>query len=145
MKNNAWKILSTVPLVCLAAGIIVSIAIGGCSAIIECTSGFVPMKCHWTFAAEPYVLAAGVVTSAGALLAKTTEGRRMAAAGTLAACIAAALICSPAGIGLCAKAGMTCWTTAYVVWTTCGVASIAAIVQLTKANPQAVNTPKMKL
>lgn len=145
MKNNAWKILSAVPLMCLAVGIIASVAMGGCSTMIECTSGFVPMKCHWTFAAEPYALAAGVVTSMGALFAKTTEGRRMAALGTLAVCVAAALICSPAGIGLCAKAGMACWTTAYVVWAACGIAGIAAIAQLAKANPQAANAPKMKL
>lgn len=145
MKNTAWKILSAIPLVCLAIGIAISIALGGCTTMIECTSGFVPMKCHWTFTATPYMLAIGAITSLGALTAKTKEGRRMAALGTLAACAAGVLVSSPAGIGICAKAGMTCHFTAYVVWAACVIAGIAAIVQLAKADPQAANAPKMKL
>lgn len=145
MKSSAWKILSAVPLACAAIGIIVSIANGGCAAMIECTSGMVPMKCHWTFTAVPYILAAAAVTSIGALLAKTTEGRRMAALGTIATFAVAALIATPAGIGICAKAGMTCWATAYVVWAACAIAIIAAIIQMVKADPEAANAPKMKL
>lgn len=145
MKNSAWKILSAVPPACLVVGIIVSLVNGGCSTMLECTSGFAPMKCHWTFTATPYVLAIGVTTSLGALVAKTKEGRRMAALGTLATCIVGAFVSSPAGIGVCAKAGMPCHFTAYAVWAACAVAAIAAIIQLAKADPEAANAPKMKL
>lgn len=133
------------PLACAIIGIIASLVSGGCAAMLECTSGMVPMKCHWTFTAVPFALGIGAVTSVGALLAKTTEGRRMAALGTLAASAAAALIVSPVGIGICAKAGMECHTAAYVIWAVCAISIVAAIAQMAKANPEAANAPKMKL
>ncbi len=107
-------IINSVELVVLVAAVIVSVAMGGCTTQIECVSGSVPMKCHWTFMAVPFALLPGI----GAILCcygvKDRLGRlacRLVA--VLAAC---SVVCLTGfAIGVCSGEGMHCRTTANIV------------------------------
>lgn len=145
MKQNAWRILGAIAALGMAAVCIVALAMGGCGCMIECTSGMVPMKCHWTFTAIPYVGAVGVVSALLAMMARSLEGRRIGAAATCVSALACILISSPAGIGVCAAAEMSCVTCAHITWIICAIVIIVSIVQIAKANPRAMDMPKMRL
>lgn len=145
MNKQARIAVSVFSLACMAAVAAASALMGGCDKLIECTSESFPMRCHWAFVACAAVGALGAVSSACALAAKGTEARRMAAAGTLAAAAACFLLLSSAGIGLCQNAEMACHQTALVVRICAGAATLAALVQIVKADDNKEALPKMKL
>lgn len=146
MNSRTWAALSGFTLVAMAGATQTSLLLGGCDGMIECTSGFVPMKCHWTFVATALVSLIGVVSSiAGMFLAKSKDARRIAALVTLATSIVIALIPTSFVIGLCNGDGMTCHQTAIIVWVDMAAVAIASLVQLAKADIASSKKPKMKL
>ena len=145
MKAGTWKALGVVPVLCMVVVVAVSAAMGGCDKMIECTSGMMPMKCHWTFVAATFVGVAGVVSAVAALAAKTTEGRRVAALMTIVVGAVVAVLPMDFVIGLCGNAEMECHRTALVVWVAVAVAIVVALVQMAKANPADAEKPKLGL
>ncbi|MDO4289656.1 MAG: DUF4418 family protein [Eggerthellaceae bacterium] len=145
MKAGVWKALGAVSVLCMIAVVAVSAVMGGCDKMIECTSGMMPMKCHWTFVAATFVGVAGVVSAIAALAAKTAEGRRVAALMTIVVGAIIAVLPMDFAIGLCGNAEMECHHTALVVWIAVAVAVVVALVQVAKANPADAEKPKLKL
>ena len=146
MSNTAWKVISAVEVVALAALTIWAAVSGGCTTQVELASGAgMPMKCFWTFKAVPVVGAVGVVSALLALFAKTREGRRFCSVVTACAAIAAMLVPTSLVIGLCANPEMHCHTTALGVWVIGAIGVVVAIVQVAKADPDAAERPKMAL
>lgn len=126
-NKKARFIVNTIALVLIIAAAVTSVVMGGCAEQIECVNGSVPMKCHWTFIAVPFVLAPGL----GALLCyygvKDRIGREACSLiAVLAACSATCLI--GFGIGTCTGEGMHCRTTGNVVQLLCLLVTTLSLV-----------------
>lgn len=146
MKQGSWRVVAAVQVACMVAMAVSCAAVGGCGTPIETAAGgTVPMKCAWTFVADTFVAIAGVIAGVLTFASSEKQSRRVAAATVLVIAATAALIASPAGIGICANAEMHCHITAYVLWVLCAVSGIIALVQLAKADPAEAAKPKMKL
>lgn len=146
MGKNAWLAFSIVGILCMAALIALSVFMGGCTKMIQTAAGgSVEMKCHWTFIATAIMGVVGLVSTVSTLVAKTTEGRRIASLMTLFIIAAIAFITSPFGIGLCASTDMHCHDTALYVWIVSAIGFIVACIQCVRANPGKANEPKMKI
>ena len=144
MSKKAWTIVSAAAVLCMVGIIAASTLMGACEKMIECTTGNVPMRCHWAYIGTTIIGALGVVTSACALIAKGKESRRLLAVCTLAVAAACAVCLTSVGIGIC-PSGMQCQETAPVAWGLCVVAAVCAIVQVVKADPEQAELPKMGL
>ena len=145
MKNSIWKILCiVVAVIFIAAGIYGKVA-GACPTMIECTSGQVPMKCHWAYIATAYIGIAGGVLALCAAFTKTTDAHRLGAIAIIVAAIVFILILSPVGIGVCSHETSTCVITRTIVYVLCAINIILGIVMAVKANPDEADLPKMKL
>ena len=146
MSKTAWTFVGIVEVVAAIAIVAIAAAMGGCDHTLETTSGGTCfMKCHWTFIAVSIFGIAGIASSVLALVGKTAEGRRFAAIGVIVVAVLAIFATLDAGIGLCGNTAMHCHQTALGVRIASVAAAICAIVQLVKADPNAVNIPKMKL
>ena len=146
MSKTAWTVAGIVEVVAAIAIVAIAAAMGGCDHTLETTSGGTCfMKCHWTFVAVSIFGIAGIASSVLALVGKTAEGRRFAAIGVIVVAVLAIFATLDAGIGLCGNTAMHCHQTALGVRIASVAAAICAIVQLAKADPNAVNIPKMKL
>lgn len=146
MSKTAWTVVGIVEVVAAIAIVAIAAAMGGCDHTLETTSGGTCfMKCHWTFVAVSIFGIAGIASSVLALVGKTAEGRRFAAIGVIVVAVLAIFATLDAGIGLCGNATMHCHQTALGVRIASVAAAICAIIQLVKADPNAVNIPKMKL
>ena len=146
MSKTAWTVAGIVEVVAAIAIVAIAAVMGGCDHTLETTSGGTCfMKCHWTFIAISIFGIAGIASSVLALVGKTAEGRRFAAIGVIVVAVLAIFATLDAGIGLCGNTAMHCHQTALGVRIASVAAAICAIVQLIKANPNAVNIPKMKL
>ena len=145
MKKKAWSIFGLILVVVFAAITLVSHFKGGCTSMIECTSGSMPMKCHWTFIAATFVGLAGMVMGIVATMLEATDGRRAAVIGAMVSAIVVILIVSPIGIGTCAHADSMCNSTATIVYVLSAVAIILAIVMGVKADSAEAEKPKMTL
>ncbi len=146
MKNKkVCYIVNTIVLVALVATAIVSVAMGGCTKEIECTSGTVPMKCHWTFIAVPFILVPGIVASLCYYALKERLGRQACSlVATTCACMAVCLISF--GIGTCSADDMHCQTTAMVVEFGCLVATTLSLaLTFTDRRAGKDDKPKMKI
>lgn len=146
MNKTAWTIVGAIAVIASAAVVIASLAMGGCDHMLETTSGGTCwMKCHWTFIAASFTGIAGIVSSVITVLAKTAEGRRVAAIMTIVVAAIVILFTLDAVIGLCGNAAMHCRQTALVVRIAAAVAIVCGIAQSAGANPEKANAPKMKL
>ena len=146
MSKTVWTVAGIVEVVAAIAIVAIAAAMGGCDHTLETTSGGTCfMKCHWTFVAVSIFGIAGIASSVLALVGKTAEGRRFAAIGVIVVAVLAIFATLDAGIGLCGNTAMHCHQTALGVRIASVAAAICAIVQLVKADPNAVNNPKMKL
>lgn len=146
MSKTVWTVAGIVEVVAAIAIVAIAAAKGGCDHTLETTSGGTCfMKCHWTFVAVSIFGIAGIASSVLALVGKTAEGRRFAAIGVIVVAVLAIFATLDAGIGLCGNTAMHCHQTALGVRIASVAAAICAIVQLVKADPNAVNIPKMKL
>lgn len=146
MNAQAWKIIGAIEVVALAALAIWAAFSGGCPSPLELANGnTVPMKCVWTFKAVPLVGAVGAVSALLALVAKTKEGRRFSAVAAILAAVAAMLLPTSFGIGICSNPEMHCHATALGVWVLGAIAVVLGVVMATKADPNAVNKPKRGL
>ncbi|MGN0037723.1 MAG: DUF4418 family protein [Coriobacteriales bacterium] len=145
MKKNAWMALGIVLAVLLAAIAAVSKLKGGCTAMLECANGVVPMKCHWTYIATSYAGAAGAVTALMAAFAGSCEGRRLTAIAAALFALVAMLLVSPLGIGTCSHADSLCNGTASIIYGIGAVAIVLAAVMAAKADPAAAERPTMSL
>lgn len=145
MRKNIWILLGIALAVLLVSIAIVSKAKGGCTAMIECASGMVPMKCHWTFIATCYVGAAGAIVALLAAFARSCEGRRFSALAAGICAVVALLLVSPLGIGTCSHADSLCNGTAAIIYGMGAVAIVLAAVMAAKADPAAAERPKMSL
>lgn len=146
MSKTVWTVAGIVEVVAAIAIVAIAAAMGGCDHTLETTSGGTCfMKCHWTFVAVSIFGIAGIASSVLALVGKTAEGRRFAAIGVIVVAVLAIFATLDAGIGLCGNTAMHCHQTALGVRIASVAAAICAIVQLAKADPNAVNIPKMKL
>lgn len=146
MNKTAWTIVGAIAVIASAAVVIASLAMGGCDHMLETTSGGTCwMKCHWTFIAASFTGIAGIVSSVITVLAKTAEGRRVAAIMTIVVAAIVILFTLDAVIGLCGNAAMHCHQTALVVRIAAAVAIACGIAQSAGANPVKANAPKMKL
>lgn len=146
MNKTAWTIVGAIAVIASAAVVIASLAMGGCDHMLETTSGGTCwMKCHWTFIAASFTGIAGIVSSVITVLAKTAEGRRVAAIMTIVVAAIVILFTLDAVIGLCGNAAMHCHQTALVVRIAAAVAIACGIAQSAGANPEKANAPKMKL
>lgn len=146
MSKTTWTILGIIETIACIAIIAVAAIMGGCDHTLETTSGGTCfMKCHWTFVAVSIFGIAGIASSVLALVGKTAEGRRFAAIGVIVVAVLAIFATLDAGIGLCGNAAMHCHQTALGARIASVAAAICAIIQLVKADPNAVNIPKMKL
>ncbi len=142
MKQRAWTALSLIPCICMIAIISVSVFLGGCDKLIECSTADVPMRCHWAFRGTAILGALGLVASACAAVSKGKEARRLLAACILAAAAATAFCLTSAGIGIC-TGGMECQGNAPIVWGLSAVSALASVVQLIKADPEQAELPKL--
>jgi hypothetical protein len=156
MGPKAWRISAAVVLAIMLIGLLVSVAIGGCDALIPCESGSFPMKCHWTFIATATLFAIGAAL-AGVQLTKmvvaSTSARRVSAIAIALLAMAAPFLPSAWGIGICASAGMAmplcgpdgmdCHLTAPVVWSCAVLLVVAAAVQFAKADAEKASRPRM--
>lgn len=146
MSKTAWTVVGIVEVVAAIAIVAIAAAMGGCDHTLETTSGGTCfMKCHWTFVAVSIFGIAGIASSVLALVGKTAEGRRFAAIGVIVVAVLAIFATLDAGIGLCGNAAMHCHQTALGVRIASVAAATCAIIQLVKADLDAVNIPKMKL
>lgn len=145
MKQGTWRAVSIVLAILMAAVAIVAAAMGGCDSMIECTGGYMPMKCHWTFIAVTWIGAAGAVVALAGAFQNETGGRRMAALGALLAAVVAVLVISPAGIGTCAHADSQCNTTAAIEYALCAASAVVAIVLIARADASKAARPKQRL
>ena len=145
MKQTTWKILCIVAAVLfIAAGVYGKLA-GACPTMIECTSGQVPMKCHWAYIATAFIGGAGALLALCAAFAKNTDARRLGALSILIAALLFMAILSPFGIGVCTHETNPCVGARLVVYAMCIVNIVLAILMAIKANPQEAELPKMKL
>ena len=142
--SGKWAVVSAAALAgaVLIAG--ASVLLGGCETLIECTSGGVPMRCHWAYLATGFTGVLAVVSAGLGLLAKGKEARRVSAAMTLSIAAASALLLTDFGIGVC-PGGMQCQESIWFVWAGCAVSAVAAIAQFALADPAAEQLPKMSL
>ena len=146
MSKTVWTVAGIVEVVAAIAIVAIAAAMGGCDHTLETTSGGTCfMKCHWTFVAVSIFGIAGIASSVLALVGKTAEGRRFAAIGVIVVAALAIFATLDTGIGLCGNTAMHCHQTALGVRIASVAAAICAIVQLIKADPNAVDIPKMKL
>ncbi len=145
MNDKVWKACTAVAAILMAATAVVSAALGGCDAALECTSGAcVPMKCHWCFVAVLVESVAACVVALFGLAQKTLEGRRAVAFAVIVFALAMLAECYLA-IGVCGATGMACHTTRLVVTVLVVLAAVAAAAGFAKADPEADKKPKMKL
>lgn len=145
MKQGTWRALSIVLALLMAVAAVVAAAIGGCDMMIECTSGYMPMKCHWTFIAVTWIGAGGAVMALVGAFQKGAEGRRMAALAAAIAALVAIVVISPAGIGTCAHADSQCNMTAAIEYALCAVSIILGIVMVARADAEKAARPKQRL
>ena len=146
MSKTVWTVAGIIEVVAAIAIVAIAAIMGGCDHTLETTTGGTCfMKCHWTFIAVSIFGVAGIASSVLALVGKTAEGRRFAAIGVIVVAVLAIFATLDAGIGLCGNTAMHCHQTALGVRIASVAAAICAIVQLVKADPNAVNIPKMKL
>ncbi len=130
----------------MAALIAISVFMGGCANMIQTAAGgSVEMKCHWTFIATTIIGVVGLIGTLMVLVAKATEGRRIASLMVMVIIAAIVFITSPFGIGLCANADMRCHDTALYLWIVSTIGFIVACIQCIRANPDTASDPKMKL
>lgn len=144
MGDKVWKACTAAAAVFAAAAAVVSAVMGGCDAMLECTNGLVPMKCHWCFVAVLVESVAMCVLALFGFLQKTLEGRRAVAVSVIVL-VAVVLVECYMAIGVCAMQGMACQTTRLVVQLLMLLTAAAAIVGFVKADPAAAEKPKMKL
>ena len=146
MNKTTWGVVGAIEVIAAIAVVAIATIMGGCDHTLETTSGGTCfMKCHWTFIAVSIFGVAGIASSVLALVGKTAEGRRFAAIGVIVVAALAIFATLDAGIGLCGNTAMHCHQTALGVRIASVAAAVCAIVQLIKADPNAVNIPKMKL
>ncbi len=145
MRQRTWVILSVIEIIAILAVIGVSVGMGGCTKMIECVSGSVPMKCHWTFVATTVTSVGALLIAGAALFTKTREGRLVGAFATLVALGATLFITTPLGIGICSSPEMHCHQTAPVLWAAAGIGCVLALIQLIMANPDKADLPKMRV
>lgn len=146
MSKKTWTVFGSIVLVIMLAIVVLSVALGGCTGMLELANGNTTfMKCHWTFVSMTIAASAGALIALCSIFCKTKEARRMGAISVLILLAAVVVLPSPLGIGVCASLDMHCHMT---VWATCGLAAVAAfitIAQLIKADPKAAELPKMEL
>ena len=145
MGKTAWTVACAIGAVVMLALAGVSAFVGGCSAMIECANGSVPMKCHWVFVADTFIGVVGAVVASVAMSCKDQSGRRASAVGYVATAIVAACMPSSLAIGVCADAAMHCHGTAAIVWALSAAAVVIGVVQIVKSNPEAATMPKRSL
>ena len=144
MTNKAWMLASLIPIVCMIAIAGACAVLGGCDGTLQCGDKTVPMHCHWAFKASLLLSCVGLIASVCTLTAKTKEARRLTAICTLAVAAGCALMLTSAGVGICASA-MECHQNAPFVWALAAVTALTCLLQITKADPEQAELPKMKL
>lgn len=144
MSDKTWKACTAAAAVFAAIAAVVSAVLGGCDAMLECSNGLVPMKCHWCFMAVLVESIAACAVALFGLAQKTTEGRRAIACAVVVIAVVMLVECYVA-IGVCAMSGMECHTTRVAV-TVCAVLMIVACaVGFARAASSDAEKPKMKL
>lgn len=146
MGKNVWKAAAAAIAVCMLVMVAASLFIEGCTKMLETTAGnMVPMKCHWVFIGTAIVGVVGLVGAACSFVCSTKEGRRVSSILVAVCAVAAIVLTTSFGIGICASAEMACHRKALFVWVPAGIALVIALVQVVKADPKAADAPKMKL
>lgn len=145
MNKTAWTVASVVLAVLLLAFTLVSKLMGGCTTMVECTSGFLPMKCHWTYIAVFSIGIAGTICAVAAIFQKTLAGRRAWALAAGLALLTAICVISPLGIGTCSHADSQCNSTAIVEYLLGGIGIVVSLVMAALADPDWASKPKNTL
>lgn len=145
MKQGTWKILSIVLTVLMAAVAVVAIVMGGCTEMVECSGGYMPMKCHWTYVAVAFIGCGGAIAALAGAFQAQTGGKRMAALAAVLFAVVAVLVISPAGIGTCAHADSQCNQTAAVEYVLCAASAVLGIVMMARADAEKAAKPKQRL
>lgn len=136
MSRTAWTALCAIGAVAMIAMTAVSAVLGGCESTVELANGNNAfMKCHWTFLADAFVGAIGVVVAIMAMTCKDQSGRRASGVALIAVALVGACVPASPGIGLCSEPSMHCHMTALIVWCICAVAVIVGVIQIVKSKP----------
>jgi hypothetical protein len=143
LSTTAYRVTAAVTFAGMLAGLLASILLGGCDHMLQCETGEIPMKCHWTYVATTAIFAAGLLVAAMQFALKTKEGRRVAAFSTALLALCATFLTTPWGIGLCAMEQMACHTTALFVDAVTTVVVVTALIQCIKASPALASKPKL--
>jgi hypothetical protein len=156
MNTVLYRISSAATAIVMLAGLLASVIIGGCDALIPCGNAAVPMRCHWAFIATAAVFAIGILAALAQMLSvfsKSKPARLLAAVSTILLAVLAAYLPSPLGIGICSasgmgmpfcgESGMDCHTTAPAVWVCAALLVLIAIIQMLKSNPNAKELPRI--
>lgn len=140
--KDIWKILMVVSaLLGLAIGIL-SIVKGDCGGVIECATGNVPMKCHWTFLATSALGFGSAVMSLVGLGARTKNARVMVAIAILVMLVVTAVI-AWALIGVCAM--HECNGNRTLLTVIIALNAVIALIGCAKADPNKADMPKARL
>lgn len=148
MKDTTWRILCIVNALLFLATIIVSAILGGCDTLLQTASGSeVPMKCHWTFVATKYIGVIGLVASIAMTGFYEKYARRQVSAINLVTIIIMAVLTTPIGIGLCAKAEMHCHTTQIILLGVLAVILVFSVFMIAKAEfrDDSIEKPKQTI
>lgn len=141
---KAETILCWLACAAMIASLLICMFMGGCSSMVETVMGNqVPMKCHWAFNAGALVSALGTIGAFAAAIVKKPELRKAYLILTIIDAIAVVACNATPIIGICAKAGMHCHTTAMFVNIVCVVAVVMALVAVLLGNKS--SKPKMSL
>ena len=140
--KDTWKILMIVSaLFGLAIGFL-SLFHGECGGVIECTSGTVPMKCHWTFLVTAALGFGSAVMSIAGFFAHDSQARRLSALAVLVL-LAVAVITSWLLIGVCAM--HECNGNRTLLTVVIAINAVIAIIGCVKADPNKAEKPKARL
>lgn len=129
--DKVFAVLAAIAFVAIAG---VGLGIGGCEKLIETASGGqMPMKCHWSFVAIPFIAAIGIIASLLSLAGDSKRSKQVCGAVSVATCAVIAAIPSPIGVGLCTNASMSCHQTYYITLGIMALAAIFSLVAIVKA------------
>lgn len=134
MNDKAIKIFGIINLLAFLGCILFSVIMGGCSSPVELASGStMPMKCHWTFLAVPFVSLIGVIESVIMLIAKDKNAVFVSACLSIVTVVVAFLLMTNFGIGVCGHSDAHCHSTRIAVSICSAVALLSSIVVVAKA------------
>lgn len=128
MNDKLWRAVCAAGCAAMLAAALASAVLGGCDTQLATTSGSTCyMKCHWCFRASAVVCALGAASFAAQGFAEGARVRRASAGVSGTAALAAILLNATPIVGICAKEGMACGTTAAVVNVLCAVCVALAV------------------